>query len=104
MRRLAASPFTVTGAAAPAIGEPEIDVVRGSLRNMVGDDVARDGAQVHARQRTIDHARLLAREGQQLLDEVRGAIEPGAQLGQRRSALGSRSPRARRAAPAGAPP
>ena len=56
----------------------EIDAVRCGNSHMVRDDAAREFRDVDGREATFRHTRFLAREGQQLFDEMRRTREPRA--------------------------
>ncbi len=68
-------------------GNAEVDAARRGNRGVVADDAARELAQVHRRERPLGDAGLLARERQQLLDEMRRAGEARLELGERAAPL-----------------
>ena len=71
--------------------QSEVDALGGRERRELGHDLARQRRQVDRRRRAVGNAGLLARQGQQLLDQPRGALEPALQIGQARRGARRRS-------------
>ena len=72
----------MNGDAAALVGrrarDAEIDAACGGDRSVVADDAPGELCEVDRREAALGDARLLAREREELLDEVRGARKPRA--------------------------